>query len=242
MYISVFNTAWPAISWSDTKIVVPVPSNMPLGKVFLIVEVNEQKSPDWHPFTVGVPPSISSYSPLYGGPGTEVVIHGAGFGARPDSGGVSILSAVTNSWTSWNPTIWTDTEIVVPVPSDMPPGKVYLNVTGNQLQSIGTYPFTVGVPPQITGYTPTPGPDATLLIIRGKGFGAAQGSSYVTLQSASNQWTTLTPQSWSDTQVEVTVPNLISAGPSYLSITVGGLQSIGTYPFQVTSTIIQSPN
>jgi hypothetical protein len=50
----------------------------------------------------------------------------------------------------------------------------------------------------------------------------------------------LTPLSWSDTQVEVTVPNLTPAGPNYLSITVGGLQSIRTYPFQATT--IHPPN
>jgi hypothetical protein len=50
----------------------------------------------------------------------------------------------------------------------------------------------------------------------------------------------LTSLSWSDMQVEVTVPNLTPAGPNYLSTAVGGLQSIGTYPFQVTT--IHPPN
>jgi IPT/TIG domain len=225
---------WTPTNWTDTQIVVPVPSDTPLGKVYLYVTVNGLDTIGAYPFTVGVPPTIAGYSPLYGDPGTELTIRGTGFGPRANSSAVLALSSVTNSWTSWNPTIWTDTQIVVQVPSNMPLGKVYLSVSENGLQSIGTYPFTVGVPPQITSYTPSLGPDGTLLIIKGTGFGATQGGSYVTLQSLSNQWTTLAPQSWSDTQVEVTVPNLTPAGSNYLSITVGGLQSIGTYPFQVT--------
>jgi hypothetical protein len=225
---------WTPTNWTDTQIVVRVPSNAPLAMVYLYVTVNGLDTIGTYPFTVGVPPTITGYSPQYGGPGTELTIRGTGFGPRANSSAVDALSSVTNTWTSWNPTIWTDTQIVVQVPSNMPLGKVYLSVAENGLQSIGTYPFTVGVPPQIANYTPSLGPDGTLLIIKGTGFGATQGGSYVTLQSTSNHWTALTPQSWSDTQVEVTVPNLTPAGSNYLSIIVGGLQSIGTYPFQVT--------
>ena len=245
-YVSVLSaatnarTTWMPTSWSDTQIVVPVPVTMPLGKVYLSVIVNGLASIGAYPFTVGVPPQITRYSPSYGAPGTVLTIIGTGFGQSQDSGSVSVLSSVTNSWTSWAPTTWSDSEILVPVPSTMPVGRVYLSVKVNGLASIGTYPFTVGVPPQITGYSPSSGPDGTVLTITGTGFGATQGSSYVTFLSDSNVWTTLTPQSWSDTQIAVAVPSLTPLGLHYLSVTVGGLRSIGTYPFRVTDS--PSPN
>jgi len=117
----------------------------------------------------------------------------------------------------------------------MPLGKVYLDVIVGVLESIGTFPFTVGIPPFITSYSPITGPAGTILTINGTGFGPTQGSGVVTLQSVTNIYTSLTVLSWSDTQVTVSIPMLTPTCLSYLSITVNGLQSIGTYPFQVTS-------
>jgi hypothetical protein len=224
-------TTWTPTNWTDTQIIVPVPSSMPLGKVYLSVVVNGLQTIGTYPFTVGIPPTIGNYSPLFGNPGTVLTINGTGFGPSQADSYISVLSAVTNTWTTWTPTNWSDTQITVPVPSTMPLGKVYLSVAVGGLQSIGTYPFTVGVPPSITSYSPSSGPGGTILTINGTGFGASQSSSYVTLQSVSNIWTTLTPTSWSDTQLVVVVPKLTPAGWNYLSVVVDGLQSIGTYPF-----------
>jgi hypothetical protein len=207
---------------------------MPLGKVYLYVTAGGLDDIGTYPFTVGIPPTIGTYSPWYGAPGTVLTINGTGFGATQGAGGVFVFSAVTGSWTAWAPTSWSDTQIVVPVPDTMPLGLAYLYVRGaNGLDDIGTYPFTVGVPPQIISYSPTSGPDGTVLTINGTGFGTSQSSSYVAFQSSSNIWTALTPQSWSDTQIVATVPSLTVAGLNYLSVTVRGLRTIGTYPFQV---------
>lgn len=92
---------------------------------------------------------------------------------------------------------------------------------------------TVGVPPSITSYSPSSGPPGTVLTITGTGFGAAKGSSSVTFQSTANVWTTLTPTSWSATQIVAPVPSGLANGIEYISITVNGLASIGTYPFTV---------
>jgi len=224
---------WPTTNWNDHQIVVPVPSTAPLGKYYLYVNAAGLDSIGTYPFTVGTPPAIESYAPACGAPGTLVTINGKGFGQSQGSGRVAVLSAVTNAWATWTPISWSDTEVVVSVPSNMPLGRVYLYVNADGLESVGTYAFTVGVPPQILSYSPLSGPDGTVLTINGRGFGDTQGSGYVTLQSASNVWTTLTSQSWSDTQIVVAVPTLTVTGLNYLSITTGGLQSIGTYPFIV---------
>jgi hypothetical protein len=226
-------TAWPTVtSWSDGQIIVTVPANMPLGKIYLSVVVNGLQTIGTFPFTVGIPPMIADYSPTYGLPGSTVTITGTGFGASQSSSFVYMLSSVTNEWMTW-PTIvsWSDTQIAVVVPTSMPLGKVYINVVVNELQSIGTYPFTVGIPPFINTYSPSSGSAGTTITINGSGFGATQGSSSLNLLSLSNVWTTLTVASWSDSQIVATVPALTPKGSNYLSVTVNGLQSIGTYPF-----------
>jgi IPT/TIG domain len=227
-------TTWPATTWSDTEIVVSVPSTMPLGKVYLIVEVDEQKSPGWQPFTVGIPPEIMKYSPAFGEPGTVLKINGIGFGQSQASSHVRVLSAVTHTWVGWTPTRWSDTEIDVPIPSNMPLGKVYLYVNVNKLDSIGTYPFTVGTPPTISGYSPSHGDTGTLLTINGTGFGSAQGASSVSALSAvTGTSTTWAPTRWSDTEIDVPVPSNMPLGKVYLSVRADGLESIGTFPFSV---------
>src|SRR5216683_169685 len=228
-------TTWPATSWSDTQIVVSVPNNMPLGKVYLIVEVNEQDSPGWNPFTVGIPPTISTYSPGYGDPGTELNIYGAGFGASQGSSYVSAHSPIDiHTYTTWPATSWSDTHIVVPVPNNTPFGSVYLYVTVNHLDDIGTYPFTVGIPPMISTYSPGYGDPGTELTIHGTGFGASQGGSYVLVQSGvNNAFFGWPATNWRDTQITVPVPTNMPLGRVSLYVVVKGLESIGTFPFTV---------
>jgi len=239
-YVSVLSplgyasTQWPATSWSDTAISVTVPNSMALGKVYLSVTVDALQSIQTTPFTVGTPPVIANYSPDSGPTGTVVTITGSGFGATQGSSYVSAHSTITGATTNWTPTNWSDTTISVSIPSSMPLGKVYLFVTVGGLESIGTQPFTVGVPPQITYCSPGSGSSGTAVTITGSGFGATQGSSYVsahsTITGATTTWETT---SWNDTAIVVPVPTGMSPGNVYLFVTVGGLQSIGTYPYGV---------
>jgi hypothetical protein len=238
-YVSVLSsvthtwTTWTPRSWSDVEIVVTVPSNMPRGLVWLNVTVNKLDSIGVVPFTVGTPATVIGASPQYGDPGTALTIYGKGFGSSANGGYVSVLSSVTYTSTTWAPISWSDTEIVVTVPSNMPLGAVWLNVTVNKLNSVGVVPFTVGTPPTVANYSPGSGPAGTVVRISGKGFGTAQGTGLVTLVSLANSRIPLTPVSWSDTQIVATVPGQTANGYYYLSVTVGGLQSIGVYPFQV---------
>jgi hypothetical protein len=228
-------TTWSPTSWSDTEIVAPVPTQMPLGKGYLSVEVNEVQSYGWDAFTVGVPPLITSYSPFSGPPATVLTIHGTGFGVSQGSSFVSVFSPVTNGWSTWTgPISWNDTEIVIPSPATTPKGLVYLSVTVDGLANLGTYPYTVGTPPAVTSYSPQFGPAGTVLTIHGTGFGASQGSSFVsaysTVTGLSSTWKSL---SWSDTEIVVPVPATMPNGLAYLSVTVNGLANIGTYPYNV---------
>jgi hypothetical protein len=227
------STTWAPTGWSETEITVPVPTNMPLGKVYLSVVVGGLESIGTFPFSVGTVPTILGYSPAFGNPGTLLRINGSGFGTTQRGNLVLILSAVDNTFKTWPATSWNDTEVLVTVPNSMPLGKVWLNITADGLQSIGTYPFTVGIPPSIQSYSPGSGPAGTTITIRGAGFGQTQSGGYVTLQSISNIWTPLTITNWSDERIDVQIPKLTPTGCSYISITADGLNSIGTYPFCV---------
>lgn len=226
---------WPAATWSDTQITLAVPADEPEGQYYFSVVVDNLRSIGTFPFEVGFPPVISSYSPGWGNPGTQITINGSGFGQSQGTSVLQALSSVTNTWTNLPVKSWNDTQLIVTIPETMPLGKVYLDVIVGVLESIGTFPFTVGIPPFITSYSPNTGPAGTIITINGTGFGATQGSSVVTLQSVTNIYTSLTVLAWSDTQVTVSIPKLTPTCLSYLSITVNGLQSIGTLPFQVTS-------
>lgn len=230
-----YSAIWPYTSWSDTRIVVPVPTSAPLGKVFIYVYVNKLITQGMYPFTVGIPPKITSYAPGFGLPGTMIKIKGSGFGESYDSAGdrVFVLSSVTNRSAAWPVATWSDTEIDVKVPDGFSPGLVYLNVVSDNLQSIGTYPFTVGIPAEIECYSPVFGAPGTKVTINGNGFGNSQGNSSVQVETQSGKWTTWPVTTWADTQITVAVPENQPSGQYYLFVIVNNLKSIGTYPFQV---------
>jgi hypothetical protein len=178
--------------------------------------------------------AITSYSPKFGPPGTVVTIQGTGFGPSSASSYLSVMSPLTGTWTTWATTSWSDTEITASVPASMRNGLVYLNATVNGSQSIGTEPFTVGVPPNIGSYSPLSGRPGTVLTIHGTGFGALQGRGFVSVYSTvTGTWTTWKPRSWSDMEIVVPTPASMPNGLVYLSVTVDGLANIGTYPYAV---------
>lgn len=227
-------TTWPAVVWGDSEIVAAVPSGAALGKVYLSVTVNGLESIGTYPFTVGVPPSIASYTPGFGAPGTVLTVKGTGFGQPTADSYFYVDSTVTGAESIWPATSWSDSQIVVTVPSDMPQGKAYIGVSVNQLRSVETSPFTVGIPPSIANYSPQSGPAGTVLTITGTGFGPNQTDSTVYVNfPATGAWIQWTPTSWSDTQILVSVPQVSATGRYYLFMTVGGLQTIGTYPFDL---------
>jgi hypothetical protein len=131
-------------SWSDTSIVAPVPSGATTGAVKVTVSGIVSNGGYGPTFTVGTPPNVSYTSPATGGIGTTVTIFGQYFGSTQGS------STVTFNGTQATPTSWSDTSIVVSVPSGATTGAV--KVTVNGIVSNGGYgpTFTVGTPPGIT--------------------------------------------------------------------------------------------
>src|SRR5262249_14447041 len=105
-------TATPT-SWSSTSIAVPVPSGATTGNVVVTVGGTASNGVS---FTVT--PGITSLSPTSGGAGTAVTITGTTFGSTQGS------STVTFNGTTATPTSWSNTSIVMPVPSGATTGNV----------------------------------------------------------------------------------------------------------------------
>lgn len=106
-------------SWSAASIAAPVPSSASTGPV--VVTVGGVAS---NGVTFSVVPNIASLSPSSGGVKTFVTISGTAFGSSQGS------STVTFNGTTALPSGWTNTSIVVPVPSNATTGPVVVTVSG----------------------------------------------------------------------------------------------------------------
>jgi uncharacterized protein (TIGR03437 family) len=202
-------------SWSSTQIVVPVPSGATTGPT--VVTVGGVASNHVN-FTVGTPPTISYTNSIDGPIGTSINIVGNYFGSAQGS------STITFNGTVASPTSWSNTQVVVPVPTGAVTGPVVVTVVGIASNHVN---FIVGTPPTISYTNPIDGPAGTSITIVGNYFGSAVGN--VTFNG-----TAATPSSWSITQIVVPVPNGASTGP--LVVTAGGMASnqvnfiVGTPP------------
>src|SRR5207248_8846075 len=148
----------PPTSWNPTTIVVPVPAGPASGNV--VVTASGFASNGMN-FTV--PPSITSLSPTSAPVGISVTIAGSNFGASQGT------STITFNGTSATPTSWSNTSIVVPVPTGATTGNVVVTVNG--LASNGVA-FTVLPPPNITNINPSAARVGTSVTITGTNFGA----------------------------------------------------------------------
>ncbi len=204
-------------SWSNTQIVVPVPTGATTGPVVVTVANVASNKVN---FAVGTPPTISYTNPVDGPVGTSITIVGNYFGSTQGS------STITFNGISGTPTSWSNTQIVVPVPSGSMTGPVVATVGGIASNKVN---FIVGTPPTISYTNPVDGPIGTSITIVGNYFGSTQGSSTVTFNGISG-----TPTSWNNTQIVVPVPTGATTGP--VVVTVGGMAShsvnfiVGTPP------------
>jgi hypothetical protein len=103
------------VSWSNTAIVVVIPTNATSGPV--IVRVSNRNSNSVN-FTVS--PAINSLSPVSGEHGTSVTLTGANFANQTGN-------TVTFNGIATTPSSWTSTRIVAPVPWTTS-GKVLVKV------------------------------------------------------------------------------------------------------------------
>jgi hypothetical protein len=117
-------------------------------------------------------------------------------------------STVTFNGTLATPTTWSATTMAVPVPAGATSGNVVVTVGG--IPSNGL-PYSVAAPtppsPTLTALSPPSGRVGTIVTITGTNFGATASGNTVTFSGK-----IATPVSWSDTSIDVPVPNGAKTG------------------------------
>ncbi|HEY2115200.1 MAG TPA: IPT/TIG domain-containing protein [Candidatus Angelobacter sp.] len=166
------------------------------------VTVRSNASTDKITFTATAP-SISSLSPTAGAAGTSVTISGTAFGIATGTVSFNGTAATVSSWS--------DTSIVVSVPTGATTGPV--TVTAGGVASNGVT-FTVVPPPVVSSVTPLSGTAGTAVAISGSNFGAAAGT-------VKFNGTTATITSWSSASISANVPALATSGSLVVTTSIG---------------------
>src|SRR5581483_5601484 len=139
-------------------------------------------------------PTISSFNPTSGGPGTSVVITGTNFtGATSVTFGGALASFTVNS----------ATQITATVPSNAVTGPIAVTTPNGTATSSSN--FTVIPAPTVTSFNPTSGKVGTSVVITGTTF---TGATSVKFNGTSASFTVNSP-----TQITATVPPGASTGP-----------------------------
>lgn len=171
---------------------------------WIATEYNNQNSPGTFLGISGesptvVSPQITNVSPLAVSPGTSMTINGTGFGATQQSGTVVLNNTIGAVVT------WSNSQIVVTVPTGTSPGTLYVQQNGVNSNAVQ---FTINpVAPSISGLSPSIGSAGTLVTISGTAFGATQGSGSVLFSAV-----TAGTSNWSDTSITAIVPAGVSSG------------------------------
>src|SRR6266550_3550326 len=207
------NTAAAASAWSTTSITVLVPAGATTGNV--VVTVFGVAS-NGLPFTIVLPPTITSLSLTSGAVGVSITITGTNFGTLQGTSTVTF-----NGTAAAAASVWSASSITVTVPVGATTGNVVVNVLGTA--SNGS-PFTVA--PTITSLSQTSGAVGASITITGTNFGTPQGSSTVTF----NGTAAAAASAWSTTSITVLVP--VGATTGNVVVTVGAQASNGS-PFTI---------
>ena len=152
--------------------------------------------------------NITSVSPSTGTVGTHVQINGSNFLQSGLRGVVVFSSGIT----ALGVTSYTNTQIIVSVPSGAVTGVVFLEfAAGNS----NTKPFTVTSPgtPTISSLSPNNGGIGSLVTINGTNFGPSQGQSVVSFNNIGPVIV-----SWTNTAIKVTVPPTATTGPVFVIV------------------------
>ena len=111
----------PVLSWSDTQIVVAVPPGTIPGRTYI------NQNGTWSngvPFSM-IPANLLAISPPTLVPGTQATLTGSGFGVSQGSGFVELQNVDRVPVISWS-----DTRIVVTIPSGTISGRAFVNQDG----------------------------------------------------------------------------------------------------------------
>jgi len=182
------------ISWSDTQAVLKVPAGAGTGSVQASVGGKTSNSMN---FTFIF---INTVSVNYGPPGTIVEIDGSGFGPYPVPNTIKF-----NATTATNILSWSDTHIKAEVPAGTTSGNITVNTAAGISNGV-YYEATF-----IDSATPVIRSTGNQIVINGRGFGPAPGTSLIKF----NGTTASNIVSWSDAKIVVAVPAGATSGSLY---------------------------
>ncbi len=171
-----------------------------------------------------VPPTVTSFTPTSGTPGTSVTITGTNFSTTASSNIVkfnNVTAVVTGTPTA--------TSLVAIVPSVATTGTVSVEVSGLSGTSSGS--FTVNPLPTITSFTPTSGAIGTTVTITGTNFSTTVANNQVFFGGVK-----ATVSSATATSLVVTVPNGASSAPVSVVIANTRINSATIFNLTFTNT------
>jgi trimeric autotransporter adhesin len=220
--VSFNGIAASVVSWSDTSIRVSVPTGATTGPVTVSAGGYTSNAVT---FTVIPQPTITSLSPSGGPMNSQVTlsINGTGFGSSSFAAGVTICS-INASIVSWS-----DTQVVVNGVSGCSSGPAPVQISfwsGDYYSNTFNYDQ---VSLHVDQVWPTSGPIGGQIRVVGEGFGATQNGGSVSFNGI-----TASVISWTDTSINVDVPNGATTGP--VAVTAGGYTSNS-----VTFTVVPPP-
>lgn len=208
-------------SATATSIIIPIPANATTGKI--TVTVDGQTATSTAPFIVKKAPTITSFTPTFGGVGTQVEITGTNF-----------VGQVTPAVVKFNSEVMTlkqvsDTKITLSMSgaaSSNTSGK--FTVTVDDLSATSVENFTLVAPPIITSFEPKWGLPGTQITINGSGLGSTVGGTVVKVggQTASIALA-------NDNQLVVNLPQSVVTGKIELTRLTTGLTTTSTDIFEV---------
>ncbi|MGE0588000.1 MAG: IPT/TIG domain-containing protein [Cyclobacteriaceae bacterium] len=173
-------------------------------------------------------PTIVSFDPPQGSPGTTVTITGTNFSTT------AIENVVQFNGITATVTASTSTTITTSVPAGASTGSISVSIGCNTSIS-ADYIVTASGSPAITSFTPSSGPIGTTVIITGTNFDPTPSSNTVSFNG-----TMATVTSASATNLTVSVP--VGATTGTISVSVGGNTATSITIFTVTTpTANQAP-
>lgn len=171
-------------------------------------------------FTIIPPPEILGISPTSAKTGDIITITGSNFGDIRGDSKVTFTGADANEYISWS-----DAEIQVKVPDGAKSGKLYVTVNSVKSNEVN---INITAPPKIININPKAFTIGDVISIYGTGFGSTKGSSIVKF----NNITATVYNSWSETEIRVTVPANTTSGK--LTVTVKSMIS-NEFDYQIVN-------
>jgi parallel beta-helix repeat protein len=197
---------------SDNQIDATVPTGASSGPVSVTTPTGTALSSSTFTITVVTPgPSISSFSPASGPPGTIVTINGTN---------LTGATAVLFTGTSASPTVVSDSEITAIVPDGASTGPIGVTTPNGSATSSSDFTVTTTPTPSISGFSPTNGLAGTVVTIDGTNLSGATSVTFYNGAAAAS-FTVV-----SDSQLTATVPAAARTGP--ISVTVAGAGGVVT--------------